>query len=178
MTDKENTNQQSSGSDNSYYTTATALQIRLNVEPLITQLEMDIRGLRQEWDETTQTVKIRQIGEPLFTKETGIQAYLSFIRSIVNTQIVQGNFNEDTYADYLERIRKGLATDLMINRHKYGLPIYHYEGVISLAMNTIEGFLTRPIGDKERQSYANTFKTVESSQTVAGRTGGLFNFKN
>lgn len=163
---------------NQYYTSANALQIRLNVEPLLAQLEMDIRGLKETWNEEKQSVMLTRVSEPLFKQEIGIQTYMSHVRSVVNSQVVQGNLDEDTYADYMEYIHSKLAQDLMINRYKYGLEKYHYHTVISLAMNTVRGFLTRTIGDKERQSYSHTMKHVENSQTVQGRTGGIFNFRN
>lgn len=161
---------------NQFYTSATALQIRLNVEPLIAQLELDIRGLKEHYNNETGQVELVKSGQPLFSKEVGIQSYISFVRSVVNTQVVQGNFDEDSYAEYMTILHRNLATDFMVNRRKYGLDKYHYQTAINLALQTIRGYLTRPIGNKERESYSSTMKHVESSNTVAGKTGGFFNF--
>lgn len=177
---KLNTNQEAS--NNAFYTSATALQIRLNVEPLLTQLELDIRGLREVWDDDAQTMKVIRVSEPLFlnrnkdntvlsANDKGIHMYLAFVRSVINTQVVQGNLKEDDYEITLYRIRRRIATDLMINRINWGLEIQNYNYVIDLAMNLMENFMTRLIGNKERESYANTFKTVESSNTVANSKG-------
>ena len=157
--------------NNAFYTSATALQIRLNVEPLITQLEMDIRGLREKWDEKTEQVQIVAISEPLFSKEIGIQNYLAYVRTVINTQVVQGNLDEDSYGDFMSSFHEGLASDLIINLHKYGLTTSHYGKVIRMATNLARGFLTRSLANKERESYANTFKTVESSNTLASSKG-------
>lgn len=175
---KQNINQEAS--NNAFYTSATALQIRLNVEPILTQLELDIRGLREMWVEETQSTKVIRVSEPLFlnkkgnvisANDKGIHMYLAFVRSVVNTQVVQGNLKEDDYEITLYRIRRRISTNLMINRINWGLEIQNYNYVIDLAMNLIENFVTRLIGNKERESYANTFKTVESSNTVANSKG-------
>jgi hypothetical protein len=178
MGETEQAKNQAEMSNNQMYTTATALHIRLDVEPLLRQLEMDIRGIRETWNEETQRMELIMISDAKFNREAGIQSFMSYMRGVINTQVVQGNLDEDSYADYMAAVHEGLATDLMINRHKYGLEIYHYEGIIRLAMNTVRGFLTRSIGNKERESYAHTMKHVEQSQTVQGKTGGIFNFKN
>lgn len=171
MGEEQKQNMSQEASNNAFYTSATALQIRLNVEPLIAQLEMDIRGLRESWDEKTQQMKITPVSEPLFTKEIGIQNYLSYVRTVINTQVVQGNLDEDSYADFMSSFHEGLASDLMINLHKYGLSTSHYNKVIRMATNLARGFLTRSLNNKERESYANTFKTVESSNTLASNKG-------
>lgn len=181
MGEEQKSNLSQEASNNSFYTSASALQIRLNVEPVLTQLELDIRGLREMWDDETQALKVVRVSEPLFiTKKSsgdysandkGIHMYLAFIRSVINTQVVQGNLKEDDYEITLYRIRRRIATDLMINRINWGLEIHNYNYVIDLAMNLMENFMTRLIGNKERESYANTFKTVESSNTVANSKG-------
>lgn len=175
MSEQEKTNNTADSSNNQYYTSATALQIRLNVEPLIVKLEMDLRGLDEQWDKETGNIVFVQSGEQLMN-DLGIKTYLSFVRSVVNVQVVQGNLDEDSYGDYMAKIHLSIAEDLMINRHKYNLNLDNYRGLINKAMLTIRGFLTRPIGDKERGSYANTLKHVESSQTVAQKATGLFKF--
>ena len=171
MSEEQKTNVNQDASSNSFYTSATALQIRLNVEPLLAQLEMDIRGLREKWNPKTEEYDLVQVSDPMFSNELGIQNYLSYVRSVINTQVVQGNLDEDSYADFMESFHEGLASDLIINLHKYGLSVSHYNKAIRLATNMARGFLTRPISNKERDSYANTFKTVESSNTVAQNKG-------
>lgn len=178
MGEQEKSNNVAEMSNNQMYTSATALHIRLDVAPLLSQLEMDIRGIQERWNEETQKVELIQTGRALFNSEFGIQSFMSYIRGVINTQVVQGNLDEDSYADYMTAVHEGLASDLIINRKRYGLDTCHYSGVIRLAMNTVRGFLTRSLGNKERESYAHTMKHVEQNQTVQGRTGGLFNFKN
>lgn len=171
MSEEQKSNLNQEASNNAFYTSATALQIRLNVEPLLAQLEMDIRGLRERWNHDAQEMEVVQVSEPMFTKEIGIQNYLSYIRTVINTQVVQGNLDEDSYAEFMESFHEGLASDLIINLHKYGLSTSHYNKVIRMATLIARGFLTRSLGNKERESYANTFKTVESSNTVAQGKG-------
>lgn len=168
-------NNEANTTSNQYFTSAGALQIRLNVEPLIAQLELDIRGLSQEFDPETKSIVLKKTGDPLFNNDVGIRSFMSFVRGIVNVQVVQGNLDEDSYGDYMQRIHKGISKDLMINRYKYGLALYDYEKAVNRAMLTIEGFLTRSLGNKERDSYSHTMKHVESNQQSMARSG-LFNF--
>lgn len=177
MSEKTNNTADVQVSDNSHYTSISALKLRLDVEPLLAQLEMDVRGLRETWNSETQKIELVKISDALFKSEVGVNNYMSFVRSVVNNQVVQGNLDEDSYADYMYSVHERLARDLMINRYKYGLDLSNYGTVISFAMNTIRGFLTRPIGDRERGSYAQTLKQVESNSTVTGRSGGFFDFK-
>lgn len=172
MSEQENTNNRQEVINNQFYTSATALQIRLNVDPLLMKLEMDLRGLEERWDDKTGSVILEESGEPLMNN-MGIKNYLSFVRSVINVQVVQGNLDEDTYADYMYDVRLSIAKDLMINRHKYDLDLDNYNGLINKAMLSVRGFLTRPIGNKERDSYSATMKSIESSQTMA-KGGGLF----
>ena len=167
MDEQQKTNNAAEISNNQFYTSATALQIRLNVEQLLLQLEMDIRGMKEKWNAEREEMEYVKVSEPLFSEELGIQNYMSYVRSVINVQIVQGNLDEDSYGDYMESFHEGLASDLIINRHNYGLSMYHYPLVIRMAINATRGFLTRLLGDKERQSYANTMKHVETSQTLA-----------
>lgn len=190
MSEEQKQNMNQEATNNAYYTSATALQIRLNVEPLMNQLELDIRGLRETWDEDKQEMQIKRVSEPLFvttkttfnaetkkketkteSNEKGVHMYMAFVRSVLNTQVVQGNLKEDDYTNMLYRIRRRLAHDLIINRINWGLKTQNYNYVIDLAMNLVELFLSRLIGNKERESYANTFKTVESSNTLASSKG-------
>ena len=175
MGEQENVNNQQELVNNQFYTSATALHIRLNVEPLIAKLELDIRGLEEHWDEDTERIIIKKVGEPMMN-EVGIKNYMSFVRSVVNVQVVQGNLDEETYGDYMYKTHMSIAKDLMINKYKYGLEDDNFGGLVDKAMLTIRGFLTRPIGNKERDSYSATMKSIESSQTVAKGGGRLFNF--
>jgi len=173
MSETERSNNSQDISNNQYYTSATALQIRLNVEPLLVKLELDLRGLEESYDEESGKIVLIQTGEKLMN-ELGIKNFLSFVRSVINVQVVQGNLSEDSYANYLYKIHVSIAKNLIINRHRYDLSLDNYNGLVDRAMLTVIGFLTRPIGDKERNSYANTLKHIESSQTVAQKSNGIF----
>jgi len=167
-------------SNNQYYTSATALQIRLEVETLLRNLELDVRGEEERYDsEKEEYIRVKIPGvDPLFGKEIGIRNYIRFIRSVLNTQVVQGNLDEDSYADIRSDIHKSLARMLMLNRYQYGLNKENYRIAIDTAMNTISLFLTRLLDNEKRKSYAATFKHVESSETKMGGARNIFGARN
>jgi len=157
----------SNSSYNQYFQTATALQIRLNTEPVVRQIEMYLRGRREEvyQDEKDGIIKNRTvyIGKPLINDE-GLQWIMNFVETLFNVQVVQGNFEEyDQYTAFLERTRKDLAEHLMINLYDYDIKENNYNGVISTMMRFVETFTSRLIKNKERDSYNNTIRSVESN---------------
>lgn len=160
--------------NNELFINSSALQLRLNTEPLLVQLEANIRGIEYYVDDKGET-RARRVSQPLFSTEEGIRNYMTIIRSVINTSVVQGFTNQEHYQDYLCRFRKDLAKNLMINRLNYGLNINNYSMVISLAMNTIELFISRTIDNKERDGYNVNMRVLENTQqTVSNR--GLFSF--
>ena len=170
---EEKSSNQAEISNNQYYTSTTALQIRLEVETLLRNLELDVRAEHEIYNSETDSYtreKIKGI-EPLFKKEVGIRNYMRFIRSILNTQVVQGNLDEDSYGDAMSAAHKALARELMLNRYEYGLEKHNYGAAVKTAMLTIRLFLTRLLDNEERKSYAATFKHVESSETKTGNRG-------
>ena len=178
--EQENIKNNAEISNNQYYTSTTALQIRLEVETLLRNLELDIRAEQEIYDSATDSykrVKIKGI-EPLFNKEIGIRNYMRFIRSILNTQVVQGNLDEDSYGDAMSATHRALARELMLNRYEYGLKVEHYHAAVKTAMLTIRLFLTRLLNNEERLSYAATFKHVESSETKLGGNRNMFGLRN
>lgn len=167
--------------DNTGYYNATALQIRLNVDPVVRQIEMYLKGEREEVVPDkygSPTSRVQKIGEPL-ANALGIQAIMNLIETVFNPQVVQGNFEGyDEYAEYLIRFRKDMSMLLMVNIHTYGIKEEYYSGMISTIMRFIEAFMSRLIANKERESYAQTIKSFESSQTQQGKSGFKIPFFN
>lgn len=156
------------------YNIASALQIRLDTDPILQRLEMHLRGFREsiEVNEGQPQIVIKEDGEPLMN-DAGIQAILGKLRSIINPQVVQGNFKEEDYGDYLCRHRKAIATDLMNNMNRYGLKEDNYLGVMDLIFSVLEPFISRLRDNKERESYAATIRSVESNTSQLRSKGGL-----
>ena len=178
--ERENINNQAEMSNNQYYTSTTALQIRLEVETLLKNLELDVRAEQEIYDSEKDTFIKKKIPgvEPLFKKEIGVRNYMRFVRSLLNTQVVQGNLDEDSYAEVMSAAHKSLAKELMLNRYEYGLSKNNYVPAVKTAVLTIRLFLTRLLNNEERKSYAATFKHVESSETKLGGGRNMFGLRN
>jgi len=176
MEESQNYNEQGIGSlnNNAYYQTATALQIRLDTSPVIEQIEMYLKGAREELrenDKGEQYKTLVAVGKPLLSDE-GIQWIMNFVGTIFNPQVVQGNFqNYDQYAEYIYRCRMDLADHLMKNFYDYDIRENNYNGIISTLMRFIEAFMSRLIGNKERDSYSNTIRTSENNTITPQKQG-------
>lgn len=163
------------------FQSATALQIRLDTSSVVRQIEIYLKGIREEVyqdDHGNINTRFKYIGKPLINNQ-GLQWLMNFIESLFNVQVVQGNFEEyDQYAAYLERTRKDLAEHLMINLNNYEIKEENYGGIISSIMRFIEAFMSRLISNKERESYANTMKMIESTSTRPFKKGFSMPFSN
>jgi len=167
-------------SNNSYFQSVSALQIRLDTSSVVRQLEMYLKGSREEvYSDNEGNIKTRmlKVGNPLVNNR-GLQAIMKVIETVFNAQVVQGNFNEDQYNLFLFRTRRDLAVDLMLNLNEYGIKEENYNGIITTIMRFVEPFMSRLVNNKERESYANTIKSVESNTTRPLKQGFSLPFGN
>jgi hypothetical protein len=159
-----------------------ALNLRLNPDPLLARTEMYLRGAKIEYIETPQGIQGRKvnIGVPL-ANNFGVQQILNRIGSIINPQVVQGNFpSDDTgysfeYEYYIREVRYSIAEFLFINLDNFEIDEAQYEGICDFIMDIVIPFMSRLIDNKERDSYGKVSET-NSSNTVRAKNGiPLFN---
>ena len=153
----------------------TALQIRLNPTKIIQDLELFLRGSKTILtvdDEGNRIVKKISIGRRR-ANEIGIQAIVSFVTSIVNSQTVQGNYSEERYNEYVADARISITEAMVINVYEWELKEEEVELIIDTIMQLVEPFMSRPINNKERDSYSSSIRTVESNNIGGGNQGGL-----
>jgi hypothetical protein len=163
---------QNAGMSRSNYDYASVLQIRLNTQPILDQIHTYLSG-------SYKVLAVNKKGEP-FEKEmktgepianqVGIQRIMSYLQSVFNPQVVQANFDREMYENYLSNHRRILAVDIMINLRRYGMKAKDVNGLMNLIYSLKEPFLTRPLANKERESY-DTMKVVENTSSV--NRGGL-----
>lgn len=173
----QNNNRYVTKTDASGFDAASALEIRLNTDPIIRRFELDLKGLREEVETEIETgiqkIVFKSNGNPLANK-MGQQAIMGHINSVINHQNVQGNFKVsdngqiDLYADFLIRTRKGIAADLMINRHIFGIGINNYRGIMAKIMRLVEAIASRTINDGERRTFARS-TTIQENNTAEVR---------
>jgi len=152
---------------------SSVLQIRLNADYVLNNFKIFLTGEVQTvvYDKDgNPKIQTEQLAEAKANKE-GIQFLLSYAQTVINAQVVQGNFSFDQYENYISEIHDGLIVNLMNNLHKWGVSEDNYESIIDEFMNLVQPFISRLINNKERESYAATLKTVESSNIAQSRTG-------
>lgn len=158
--------------------TSSVLKVRLDTAPLIEQYEVFLTGQIQTiaYDkENKPFIELKTIAEPKANGE-GIQWILNKLRLIVNPSTVQGNFiTNDMYYNYLFNIHSSLLYNLMVNKYVWGIKDQDYEPIIDNFMDIIYVFMTRPLANKERESYGQTMRVAESSIIDQKRRGFSLN---
>lgn len=149
---------------NQGFNSASALQIRLNTQTIIDTIEMFLRGwkvINQDTEQGIISQKVK-VGKPKANDE-GIQSILNFMTSIVNPQVVQGNFTDEQYNNYCADVHEEITTQLVLNCYDWNIKENDLESIIDFIMKIVVPFTSRLIDNKERDSYGNTIRTVESN---------------
>ena len=158
-------------SDNKNFVDGGILQLRLNTEPVLHNLELYLNGTYERYVQHTDG-RVEQESVEYATPKCnpeGIYSIMSWLRSTMNSQIVQGNFETfDELFKYLENFRMQLAEYLMINLHKFKLLETDFEGIVDMVITTMHPFMSRLVGNKERDSYTHTLQHSQRSDTVVG----------
>ena len=162
------------------------IKVRLDTSKLIADIETYLRGTKEVIMEDQQGHLVVQTLTAGISKmnEIGIRSLLNWIAGTVNSQVVQGNFPYDrgnsglstAYQRYIYDYRIALTQHIIINCVDWELHDNEIEGLIDFIMLLIKPYMSRLIGNKERDSYSDTIKTVDSQQTTS-RGGGLKLFK-
>ena len=157
-------------SNNEDFTQQTALSIRLDTRPIIQKFEMYLRGY-------VDIIKVDEEGRLYTTKKStglkkandvGIQSIMSWISNLLNAQVVQGNFHDhEALGEYMKNIADDFTDYLHLNINKFKIDLYEVNGIVDVIMNPIYAFLTRLVGNKERESFNATIRTTEQTNTTA-----------
>jgi len=169
--ERENENVAASALSNEGYTTAGVISLRLDTNPLLEQIEANLRGTKiigyREVEGTFQPITA-SIGKAKLN-ESGVQSVMSWLTPLISPHTVQGNYKTiDDLNEYLCRLEIDLFSYLMINLHNFAINEYEIDGVTDMIINTCEPFFTRLIENKERESYGQTMVHRESRSTESG----------
>lgn len=175
---KMESNESSSQAYNSnrYYTSSSALEIRLNTENLLLKIESFLRGgsyiMEEDKDSGKISTKFISQGDPKANRE-GVQSILNYLTSVFNPQVVQGNFTEDQYDKYVLEVNINLLQIILTNCPRWEINDDDIEYIIDFIMMIVIPYMSRTLDNKERESYADTFKTTEST-TIRDKGGSTF----
>jgi hypothetical protein len=150
---------------NDQFTSASALELRLRSDQLIDQIYNYLTGkvYVQETNENGDVMIVRkQIVDPKMN-DKGANSTIAMLKLVINPSVVQGYWTRDYFNLKVYMIRRSLADSLMLNLNNYDIHEDYYEEIIDNIMILVAGFLSRLVDNKERESYANTLKTVENN---------------
>lgn len=148
------------------------LQLRLDTSDIIQQAKMYLNAeieLVSQDDKGRFTRQVVSVGYPKANKK-GIASILNWLQMSVNPQVVQGNFPVDKggispmYDMYIYEFQIDLMDMLMINLYNYEIDEDEIQSIVDATMNLIKAFMTRPIGNKERESYGESLKEITTHQ--------------
>ena len=157
------------------------LQLRLDPSNILNEAKMflnaEIEVVKQD-EQGNFSRDIIPVGIPKANKR-GIASILNWLQMTVNPQVVQGNFpmdklgHSEMYDKYIMEFQIDLGDMIYTNLYNYGIDEDEAQPIIDAIMNLVKPFMTRPIGNKERESYGETFREINSN--VVGNKGGLPN---
>jgi len=175
---KENTLTAGVTSNNEDFTNAGVISIRLNTDPMINKIELYLKGQESRYIESKDGLVQEELFNIAQSKANvqGVFSIMSWIKATINSQIVQGNFRTfDELYIYLREYRMNLSENIMINLYDWEVEERDFEGIIDMIMSMVEPFMSRLVGNKERESYTNTIQHSEKSDTQReGRRGFPF----
>lgn len=168
-------------SDNSQYIDYNILRLRLDTDSVLKPIEMYLKGERL-------ILTCDASGNPQETvfQETepkaniaGINSIMSWLRVTMSTQSVQGYIKDfDALNVKLAEIREDMLQDILINCVYWDISDNHIEGIIDLICTSLSLYLSRLVGNKERESYAQTFKMTEQANYMGGKGNFKLPFTN
>lgn len=167
-------------SSNKDYQAASIIGIRLDTRETLNEIEAFLRGKRvinyKQTSEGGFTPIYGEVGRPKMNDE-GIQTIMSWLTPLISPHTVQGNFKDDLYDNFICEMEIDLRVMLMTNLHYWEIKIEDYNSIADMIMLTSQAFFSRCIDNKERESYANTLRTVESNRLEKGGGFSLNPFK-
>lgn len=140
------------------------LAIRLDTQVVIDRVKIFLTG-------QIQSVVMDENGNPYFQTEKitqakanpeGVHSILNMVENVVNTAVVQGNFDDHLFDTYIDFVHDSLLTNIMANLYIWGINENDYEPICDNIMAIITPYMTRLLHNKERESYNQTLRVLEN----------------
>ena len=164
-----------------YSQAASIIQMRLDTERELDKIEAFLRGTKimgyREKEGGGMTPIFGQAGVPKMNDQ-GVQSVMSWLTPLFSAMTVQGNFDEETLNYYIFELHVNFAEYLMTNLHDWAVVDNDFSGIVGMVIMMGMAFFSRLKDNKERESYAQTFRTVESNVTSRGGKGVMGLFKS
>ena len=162
----------------SYISNPSFMTMRLDTKPLVADIKNFLESIEVNYkrDETTgQLYEDKfQVGLPMANPE-GVMRLCNIVRMRVNHHVSQGNFKIDHYWDFIARARREVTETVIKKCYDWEIDDSNLNMIIDEICQLIEAFMTRPIDNKERDSYGEHFLSKENI-IQDDRKGKLMNF--
>ena len=140
---------------------ASALQIRLDINPLLIKIEAFLKGNqllpRQRENGEIYYVRVKT-GDPLCNAK-GQHMILNKINSIINEHTVQGNFEKlDQLHNWMVNFNRSIARMIVYNWYDWGLDSSYWHYLQDYIDDMTYPFMSRLLYNKERDSYGDIFR--------------------
>lgn len=154
--------------------TDSIVRYRLDMNDLLRDIELYLSGKRYavQSDEFGVREVLVDSGMPLMNQR-GIQSILGSLKLLLGPHTVQGNLDKDQYGALIEEINIYLARDIMVNRINWEVALDDFPFIVDTLVWTILLFLSRTIEDKERASYGNTIRSVQTNTIGKKQSSGI-----
>lgn len=154
---------------NMYYSQPSSdinsIMYRINPQNTLKRIRENILGYREGIikDEKTGATAwgIIKMGRPKVNEE-GYHAIMFYVENVVNEMNVQGNFDTIELKDFIADFHDGLYNDCFENQAKYGLSDNDFKAVVRAITLNVRAFMSRTLGNKERESLSQSQKVSES----------------
>lgn len=160
------------------------MELRLDINPLITKIEMFLSAKKEIHRKSAENgdiyVDYEQVGEPL-ANDAGINNLLNIIQLSANQHVVQGNLERTDYQDLMADTRKELTEQIVINCYNWAIDDMRINLIIDTIMRFLKLYLSRPIENLERLSYNQQFASREivhqgkRNNAIQDFAGGIVN---
>jgi len=156
---------------NQEYIGASALQLRLDVTPIIRGLKDFLRGWRwiEEEDDKGSIELVKQKFGPQRMNEGGIISLLWMVEMAINNAVVQGAFYSDKkgfsqkYEQFIEELHLNFNDALCQNINNWEIKDSDYDLILDTIISLCIPFFSRLLDDGERKSYGASLRSNETN---------------
>lgn len=142
---------------------------RTDTKEMLNEFHTYLTGCRTEFlEEKGKIIQKRFVYGVPKANESGIQTIMQRMNCIINQHTIQGNFpldskaHSEAYEQYCHQSEVDLILDLGKGIPEFDIEDTEFQGIVNSAMATIKPVMSRCIDNKERDSYGETSKHVES----------------
>ena len=145
------------------------VQIRLDCKDLHREVEEFLNGTAtaETVDENGQYLATSVVVSDPLANPKGVGRIMNIIRMRINPQVVQGNFSEDMFCNYVADFREELMKQTIFNCYNWNVIDDEVDYMIDNIVGMVQPFMSRLIDNKERESYS----TISSSREVVDNRG-------